>query len=223
MRREPARRYISGRDELRLLDLKTLESKRLVTDEFWGFQNGQPEFSPDGNYLLFTAKRDFEEDVFVCNLNTGAVTNLTETGISENGPVWSPDGKYIYFTTSRLKPNYPSGGGEAHIYRMALDRFDKPYRMDEFNKLFIKDSTNAKKDSVAEITINTDRIWERIEQIGPSFGSQGGLLMTSKGDKITLFFSSNHDKGARALWKTVLIRGNNRKRPRSKDCPQVVG
>ena len=196
--------YISGRDELRLLDLKTLESKRLVTDEFWGFQNGQPEFSPDGNYLLFTAKRDFEEDVFVCNLNTGAVTNLTETGISENGPVWSPDGKYIYFTTSRLKPNYPSGGGEAHIYRMALDRFDKPYRMDEFNKLFIKDSTNAKKDSVAEITINTDRIWERIEQIGPSFGSQGGLLMTSKGDKITLFFSSNHDKGARALWKTVL-------------------
>ncbi|MFO7617604.1 MAG: S41 family peptidase [Bacteroidales bacterium] len=196
--------YISGRDELRLLDLKTLESKRIVTDEFWGFQNGQPEFSPDGNYLLFTAKRDFEEDIFVYDLRKGQVTNLTGTGVSENGPAWSPDGKYIYFSSNRLRPNYPSGGGEAHLFRMALDRFDQPYRMDEFDKLFIKDSAGAKKDSVPEIRINTDRIWERIEQIGPSFGSQGGVTLIRKGEKITLFYSSNHDKGTRALWKTVL-------------------
>ena len=40
--------YISGREELRLMDLKTMESKLLLKDEFWGFQNGAPGFSPDG-------------------------------------------------------------------------------------------------------------------------------------------------------------------------------
>src|SRR5690606_5174495 len=46
--------YLSGRDEVRLIDLATLESKAIVKDEIWAFQNSNPSFSPDGEYVLFT-------------------------------------------------------------------------------------------------------------------------------------------------------------------------
>ncbi|MFA6129132.1 MAG: S41 family peptidase [Bacteroidales bacterium] len=222
--------YLSGRDELRLMDLKTMESKLLVKDEFWGFQNGEPGFSPDGEYVIYTAKRNFEDDIFVYHLKTGVVTNLTATGVAESGPVWSADGKYIYFSTNRTKPTYPTGGGASHIYRFSLDKIDAPFRTDEFEKLWKKepalqkdqaakkdsepakkdtesakkDSTAVKKDSIAPITINTDRIWERFEMISPGFGSQGGPCLIQKGDKTIVLYYSDHAMGAGALWKTAL-------------------
>src|SRR5699024_8345795 len=57
--------YLSGRDQVRILDLKTLKSNTVVNDEIWGFQNSKPSFSPDGKYILYTAYRNFEEDIFV--------------------------------------------------------------------------------------------------------------------------------------------------------------
>ncbi len=208
--------YINGRDELRLMDLKTMESKLLLKDEFWGFQNGEPGFSPDGEYVIYTAKRNFEDEIFVYHLKSGVITNLTGTGVAESSPVWSGDGKYIYFSTNRTQPTYPTGGGASHIYRFALDRIDAPFRTDEFDKLWKKevvaakdpaakkDSTAAKKDTIAPISINTDRIWERFELISPGFGSQGGPFVIQKGDKTTVLYYSNHAMGAGALWKTVL-------------------
>jgi len=39
--------YLSGRDEVRLMDLKTMQSKTIVKDEIWAFQNSHPGFSPN--------------------------------------------------------------------------------------------------------------------------------------------------------------------------------
>ena len=71
--------YLSGRDEVRLLDLKTLQSKTIVKDEIWAFQNSDPGFSPNDEYVLFTAKKSFEEDIFVYNIKQNKTTNLTNT------------------------------------------------------------------------------------------------------------------------------------------------
>jgi Tol biopolymer transport system component/C-terminal processing protease CtpA/Prc len=208
--------YISGRDELLLMDLKTMESKLLVKDEFWGFQNGEPGFSPDGEYVIYTAKRNFEDDIFIYHLKSGVITNLTNTGVAESNPVWSGDGKYIYFSTNRTRPTYPTGGGPSHVYRFALDKTDAPFRTDEFDKLWKKetaakkdasakkDSSEVKKDTIAPISINTDLIWERFELISPGFGSQGSPYIIQKADKTTVLYYSDHAMGAGALWKTVI-------------------
>ena len=42
---------------------------------------------------------------------------------------------------------------------------------------------------------------ERVDQFGPSFGSQFGMLALSKDEKQTVFFSSNHNAGKYALYK----------------------
>jgi tricorn protease len=128
--------YLSGRNEVRLLDLKSLESKTIVKDEIWAFQNSGPSFSPNGEYVLFTAYRNFEQDIFVHHLKNNKTLNLTNTGVTEANPMWSPDGKYIFFTSSRLKPSYPTGMQDSHVYRMALDEYDDPYRSDKFDELF---------------------------------------------------------------------------------------
>jgi len=203
--------YLSGRDEVRFLDLKTLQSKMIVKDEIWAFQNSDPGFSPNDDYVLFTAKRNFEEDIFVYNIKENKTTNLTNTGVTETGPIWSGDGKYIYFTSQRLRPSYPFGMANARVYRLPLEKLDEPYRMDKYNELFKdekKDTTKkaASADSLKtkDVTIDMDLIVDRMEQVSPSIGAQFLQAVYQKGDKTTVLYTSNHGEGRNALWKTVI-------------------
>ena len=201
--------YLSGRDEVRLLDLKTLQNKMIVKDEIWAFQNSDPGFSPDDEYVLFTAKRNFEEDIFVYNIKEGKTTNLTNTGVTEAGPVWSGDGKYIYFTSQRLKPGYPFGMPNARVYRLPLEKLDDPYRMDKYNELFKEEKKDTTKQTTTTdipkaTTIDMDLIMERLEQISPNIGAQFLQAVYQKGDKTTVLYTSNHGEARNALWKTVI-------------------
>ncbi|TWI83653.1 tricorn protease-like protein [Lacibacter cauensis] len=199
--------YLSGRNEVRLLDLKTLQSKTLVKDELWAFQNSDPGFSPNDEYVLFTARCNFEEDILVHHIKNNKTINLTNSGVTENSPVWSPDGKYIYFVSQRLKPAYPFGMANAKVYRVALEKMDEPYRIDKFNDLFKEEKKEAKGangDSGKVINIDTDLIMERLEQIGPSFGTQYLINVYQKGEKTSVLYASNHGEGRFAIWKTVL-------------------
>jgi tricorn protease len=201
--------YLSGRDEVRLMDLKTMQSKTVVKEEIWGFQNSDPVFSPNDEYILFTAYRNFEQDLFIYNIKENKTTNLTNTGITETNPVWSPDGKYIYFTSQRLKPAYPFGMPNARVYRVPLEKIDDPYRIDKYNELFKEEKKDTSKkaasaDSLKSITIDMDLIMERLEQLSPSLGAQFLQYVYQKGDKTTVYYTSNHGENRNALWKTVI-------------------
>lgn len=204
--------YLSGRDELRLLDMKTTKSQVLVKEEIWGFQDADPGFSPNDEYVIFTAYRNFEQDIFIHNLKTNTTTNITNTGITETDPVWSPDGKYIYLVSQRLKPSYPFGMADAKVYRLPLEKINEPFRAEKFDGLFReekKDTTksNGKKtDSAAatkKIVIDMDKIMERLQPVGPSFGRQTLLTVTQKDDKTNVLVISNHDEGRTGLYKIV--------------------
>ncbi|WP_299433984.1 S41 family peptidase [uncultured Aquimarina sp.] len=207
--------YISGRDELRVLDLTTLKSETVVKDEFWALYAPQPKFSPDGNYIVYNAIRNFENDIFVYNILSKKIINLTKTGVTENSPLWSYDGKYIYFSSNPTKPSYPYGLDEASIYRMALDKYEKPFRSDKFDKLFVesaekeeeKDSKKEDTENVIknlDININEDGLTDRIKRISPEFGHQGATDIISKDETSYILYISNHDKGKPQLWKTTI-------------------
>ncbi len=147
--------------------------------------------------------------IFIHHIKENITTNLTNTGITETDPLWSGDGKYIYFTSQRLKPSYPFGMPNAKVYRLPLEKLDEPYRADKFNELFKeekKDTAKKVADAAAPkpITIDTDLIMERLEQVSPSFGTQFLQNVYQKGDKTTVLYASNHSEGKSALWKTVI-------------------
>ncbi|OAN60483.1 peptidase S41 [Balneola sp. EhC07] len=192
--------YLSGRDQLRHIDLDNFKSKTLVENEFWGFQNVAPMFSPNGEYVLFSAKHDFELDIYVHHLDSERTMNLTNTGVDENGAFWSPDGKYIYYTGSRSVPSYPRGAGETDLFRIPLDYYDDPYKSDLFDELFAEkeeneDSKDGKEEEKLTIEINTTNLMQRVERVGEGFGNQFSPFVTQKDDKSMVLYGSNHNEG----------------------------
>jgi len=210
--------YLSGREEVKLIDLKAMTSKTIAKDEVWGLENSQPFISPNGQYVVYSAHRNFELDIFIYDIHSGKTLNLTNSGVSESEPFWSPDGKYLYFSSSRTAPDFPYGAHDVHIYRIPLQKFDDAFRIDKFNDLFKaekKDSTDKAKDKKklseqpspkppADIVINTEDLMKRVERVGPGFGDQGSPYVVQKGDKTLVYFSSNYVEGKWGIYRTTL-------------------
>ena len=204
--------YLSGRNEVKMMDLTNFSSQILAEDEIWGFYGSTPYFSPDDKYVVYTAYRDFEQDIFVYELASGNSANLTSTGVSESQPFWSPDGKSLFLTTDRLKPNYPFGSDETHIYRMHFDRYEEPYRAEKFEELFEEEEDEDKKskkeeeekEELPKVEINFEDLMERLDRISPNVGGQNDPYVIQQDEKLIVFYISDHDEGKNALWKTTL-------------------
>ncbi|WP_291061088.1 MULTISPECIES: S41 family peptidase [unclassified Empedobacter] len=199
--------YLSGGDEVRLLDLKSLKSSTIVKDEIWAFQNSKPSFSPNDEYVLFSAKRNFELDIFIHNIKKNTTVNLTNTGVSEVDPTWSPDGKYIYFSSDRKNPSYPLGMQESSIYRASLDWFDQAYKSEKFDNLFVEEKKVEKKEKKEEkndfkaLTINPEGFLERIELVTDRFGYQTNPFVFADDKKQFLFYKTNQENGKFQLYR----------------------
>ncbi|WP_312556397.1 S41 family peptidase [Empedobacter brevis] len=202
--------YLSGRDEVRLLDLKSLKSSTIVRDEIWAFQNSKPSFSPNDEYVLFSAKRNFELDIFIYNIKKNTTINLTNTGVSEADPTWSPDGKYIYFSSDRTNPSYPLGMQRSNIYRASLDWFDQAYKSEKFDNLFVEEKKVEKKEKkeekkdFKELTVNPEGFLERIELVTDRFGYQTNPFVFSDEKKQFLFYNTNQENGKFQLYRKTM-------------------
>ncbi|MBS3946632.1 MAG: PD40 domain-containing protein [Melioribacter sp.] len=192
--------YFSGRNELRLIDLAKLKSDTIVKDEFWAIYDSPVRFSPDNKFIAYTAYRNFEQDIFIYDIDKKKSVNITNTGVTETNPFWSPDGKYLYFQTDRLAPGYPRGVQNSDVYRIALQKYDKDFRSDRIGKLF----TEEKKDTSKPIVkIDFDNMIDRWEAVASQNGNQGSPFVIQKDDQTTLLFTSNHNGENNVIWQTT--------------------
>ncbi|MFT5998432.1 MAG: tricorn protease [Neolewinella sp.] len=204
--------YLSGRDEVRKMELSTFTAERLVNQEVW-FRGAIPRWSPDDRYIMFTGFMDFEEDIFLVDTKEdNRLINLTQTGVAEKDPVWSPDGKYIFFSSARHVPSFPKGGGDVNLYRLPLQEFDRPFRAEKFDELFAEEDKKKGKDKKDSVVVEIDftDIMDRIERVGPSFGSQRGAFVVAKDDQTIVIYGSNHE-GTGNLYKTIYEQFENPK------------
>ena len=56
-----------------------------------------PDISPDGKKVAFAALQGGVGDIWVVDLASREVTNLTKDGFADSGPSWSPDGRSIIY------------------------------------------------------------------------------------------------------------------------------
>jgi WD40 repeat protein len=75
-----------------------------------------PAWSPDGKKIAFSGWRGGQFDIFVLDLDTQTITNLTNDALFDGAPTYSPDGKSIYFIST------VGAAGYAKIFRIDLDK-----------------------------------------------------------------------------------------------------
>jgi hypothetical protein len=77
-----------------------------------------PSWSPDGHAIVFTGMRQGLTDLYMIDLTTGALRQLTNDAYADLQPVWSPDGSRIAFATDRFTSEL--GTLAIGAYRIAL-------------------------------------------------------------------------------------------------------
>jgi hypothetical protein len=56
-----------------------------------------PDYSPDGKKVVFAALQNGVGDIFVVDLATKEITNLTRDTFADSAPTWSPDGQSVIY------------------------------------------------------------------------------------------------------------------------------
>ena len=79
-----------------------------------------PLFSPDGQWVAFSSKRNGNWDIFAVPVAGGAARQLTWNAGPEYPNGWSPDGRKLLFTGRRDTPNYSIYSLEVSSLRVEL-------------------------------------------------------------------------------------------------------
>lgn len=100
----------TGRYNIYLMDIASGEIWLLTP---FGGSNSSPNWSPDGERILFQSTVDGNYEIYVINVDGTNLLNLTNSPTNEINPAWSPDGSQIAFVSDR--------DGNQEIYVMEAD------------------------------------------------------------------------------------------------------
>jgi hypothetical protein len=107
---------------------------RMVTDKVPSYLHG---WSPDDRFLVYTARREGQYDIYRISVDGGDEIKLTDQETLDDGPEYSPDWKWIYFNSART--------GTMQIWRMLEDGSgQEQLTFDEWNDWFPHISPDGK-------------------------------------------------------------------------------
>lgn len=165
--------------------------------------NGAPVWSPDGHKLALTlGGSGGNPDVFVLDLQTQALTRITDDPSIDTEAAWAPDGKSLYFTSDRA--------GGPQIYRIGLQPGDRPKRITFGGNYNARPRVSADGTQLAMVTQDSGNYRVAVQDLSsgtvrvlshghldesPSFAPNGATLMYSERD------------GGRAALATVSVDG----------------
>lgn len=219
--------YIADRNKLMVRDLKSGSERQLNNAKF--NPSRYPGFafrwSPDSKWIIseiIDRKHDPYSDVALYNIETGQMTDLTNTGYFAENARFVLDGNAVLYLTDRYgMRNHASWGSltDAVLVFLNQDAYDK-FRLSEEDyalrkelekknkkdaekdkKDSKKDESESKKDSKKDIVVELDGIEDRVVRLTPISSNMSDALINADGD--ALYYISRGPKGAQ-LWKLDL-------------------
>jgi Tol biopolymer transport system component len=92
--------YAEGANEIAILDTKSTDVERRIKLPNIGSVS-HVSWSPDGRTLAFSGQAGGISDLYLLDLASGQIKQLTNDKYADIQPTWSPDGKTIAFSTDR--------------------------------------------------------------------------------------------------------------------------
>ena len=80
-----------------------------------------PAWSPDGSSIAFSSSRTGNYEIFVVDVESGALKQLTRDIGDDRRPDWAPDGSRIVFQSMRPREMADYGGDTANLFVMNAD------------------------------------------------------------------------------------------------------
>ncbi|MEG1937010.1 MAG: peptidase S41, partial [Rikenellaceae bacterium] len=169
--------YFEDRTTIKVLNLKTNKTRTILEGKFnYSYSDGDQGFqwSPDGKYIAtqYIGIGGWNStDMVIVNVETGEVTNLTESGYSDFNAKWVLDGKAIIWESDRAGyRSHGSWGSTFDVYIKFLDAeaYDKFRLSKEEKELLAKDEDpkeegkddkkDKKKDLILDIANHKNRV-----------------------------------------------------------------
>lgn len=219
--------FLENRTALRVLNLQTKQARTVLDGKFnYSYQDGdqQYQWAPDSKWILakyISVGGWNNTDIALIKADgSGEVTNLTESGYSDNSPKWVLDGKAMIWSSDRAGyRSHGSWGAYEDQYIMFFDAeaYDK-FRLSKEETALIEededkdeDKADSKKkdtkkedDTVKPVTplkFDLENRKDRIIRLTVNSSNLGDAVLTPKGDK--LYYCTSFEDGF-DLWEQNL-------------------
>lgn len=223
--------YLRDRTDIVIKNTKTGKEKVLLEGINYSYSDGDQEFSwcNDSHHILCTYMINGgwnNTDIAMIDIETGQITNLTESGYSDGGFNWALGGKAMTWTSDKNGyRSHGSWGAEDDVYIMFFDQ--KAYRefmldkateseekfLSKGDKKAEKEEKKEQKDSLAtekgkKLDLNLKGLEDRTVRLTSMSGRVGGHVLTRDGKK--LYYSVQTPEG-RAFYCLDLKSGDLKK------------
>ncbi len=218
--------FILDRHVLAVLDIESGKVSRLTDGSTYLQNDARFEYtwSPDSKWIaleIIDRKRDPYTDIALINVESGQMTNLTNSGYFDASPRFVLDGNAIMFASERYgMRNHASWGSMMDVMlvflnQQALDEFNlneedlalykeakKDEKKDDKDKKDSKDNKDSKDDKdkkeSKDIKVELDGITDRLVRVTPQSFDYADAIFTQDGE--TLYYLADSDSG-KQLWK----------------------
>ena len=197
--------FILDRTKLAVMDLDSKKVRQLTDGTTNPQRNGTFGFnwSPDSKWIaleIVDRRHEPYSDIAIINVESGEMTNLTNSGYFDERPHWNHDGTAITFQSERYgMRNHASWGSQGDVMaifltRDAYDRFrlseedyalqkeiekDNKKGKDESEKADSKDKKDSK-----DIVVELDGIDRRIVRLTPMSADLADHIVTADGESL---------------------------------------
>ena len=199
--------FLRDRTEIVVKNLKSGKEKSLLKGVNYSYTDGDQSFewSPDSRYILCNYQANGgwnNEDVALIEVETGKITNLTESGYSDGNFRWAMKGKAMTWMSDKAGyRSHGSWGAESDVYAMFFD--GTAYRNflrdkeDEEMESMLADEKEKKKEEKKEekdsaktdrkterLVLDLDDIHDRTVRLTRFSGRMGDSYLSNDGTKL---------------------------------------